>query len=155
MKDKERICDESVDPFYDQIEKGFINSFPDSRIRIHDSHRVLVKQTSLCSVVLELVTNCLEQGAVRVEVDIEPGRVSVEDDISHSQDELEGILANITSARPRSTKGPDPDLGGSGGGGGIFSVRRMLDKHEGCLAYETIDDGRIRAVASWPTESKL
>lgn len=74
----------------------------------------------------------------------------VKDDISHSPEDLENILANIRSERPRTIKPADKDLLFAIGGVGIISVRKDLIKYGGSLSYEITDDVRIRAVANWP-----
>ena len=148
MGDKEVFRDD----LYDQLEEGL--SYSGGDIQIEDSSAVLVHDRSFCPVVTELVNNCLDKDAERVKVSVEWGRIIVEDDVIHTQDELEVILVNVTSERPRTTKEPDPELGYSLGGVGIVSVRSDLARHGGLLSYETTEEGRIRAVATWPVANE-
>ena len=140
------------DGLYGELEEGL--SYSGGEIEIDDPQSILVHDRNFCPVVTELVSNCLNKRATRVTVKIEWGRIVVEDDVIHTPEELEKILANIISGKPKTTKEPDPEAGYPLGGVGIISSRRNLARYEGSLSYEVTEDGRIRAVASWPIASK-
>ena len=135
----------------DQLKEAL--SYSGGEIQIDDSEAVLVHDRNFCPVVTELVNNCLNAGATRVVVTVNKGGIVVEDDVIHTPDELEKILANVRSEKPRTTKRPDPELGFPLGGVGIISVRADLARYEGSLNYEATEDGSIRAKASWHVPS--
>ena len=138
------------DKLYGELEEGL--SYTGGEIQIDDPNAVLVHDNNFCPVVTELVNNCLDKGATVVTVRIEWGRIVVEDDVVHTQKEREAIMANVGREMPRSTKEPDPEAGYPLGGVGIWATRRNLANYGGSLSHEVTEDGRIRAVASWPVE---
>lgn len=147
MNNKEVFRDE----LYGQLEKGL--SCSGGNIQIEDPSAVLVHDRNFCPVVTELVNNCLNKGAERVKVLVEWGRIVVEDDVVHTPNELEAILANVTSERPRTTKEVDLELSYPLGGVGIISIRSDLAKYGGVLNYEVVEGRRIKTIATWPIQS--
>lgn len=137
------------DSLYDELKEGL--AYSGGEIRIDDPQRVLISDINFCPVVTELAKNCLDKGATRVTVTVRWGRIVVEDNVTHTTDELKAILANITKPRPRTTKEPDPEFGHPIGGAGIFSVRKTLAGYDGELCYKVTEDNRIKAIATWPT----
>jgi hypothetical protein len=104
----------------------------------------LLSNNFVCPYVTEMVSNCLNQGATKVRVEITNEGITVSDDVCHPDASI--ILENINSSRPKSEKWKRGELGGAG----ILSTRYSLREFaEGTLTYFADPEGKITAHIVW------
>ena len=120
-------------------------------IVINDSEGVLRSSTALQHVVNELVKNAVEEREGEITVIVKKGEIVVTGDRRH--DDPEAILENLNRSKPQSRKDDKQRMTGfNRGGAGIILCRDILEKtFEGNLSFEATEDGRIKAIATWPT----
>ena len=135
------------------ISKECAKAYPGSKVEVRERRNVL--NENLAPVVTELVSNCLEQGAARVRVNVCSGQIFVNDDVVHRQDQLPQILKRVNRGHTiEETRGISTKQGI--GGVGIWSCRRILKEKLGGgeLAYRATRSGRIIASATWPSKKQ-
>ena len=131
------------------------------KIQVADDCLPMLEKFDLEWVVMELVGNCSEKGPETVTVDmvlksVPSGKVRMEvgDDVVYEPEQLEKILANITTGRAvRMNKGvlrakENADFTGIG----ISSCKKIVEFWGGNMWHESTATGGIRVIAEWDRE---
>jgi len=111
---------------------------------VNDPEVVICEGSLLVAVLSELISNCLEQGANNIIVDIRPGLITVRDDVCHQNPEevLNRVNSHFKDWPDRSTK---EGIGGMG----VVSSREVMEEFSGSLEYRSTRNNRIIAIGKW------
>ncbi len=133
-------------PSAGDIKRQKEEEYPGVKVEINDPSNLIFNRPDLRHPVSELTQNCIDQGAKEIRVEIEPGRLTIEDDVHHS--DAESLARKLNQGKVKSTKPPHPEYGFPLGGCGILASRMIIGEMDGEVTYRA-KNGKIITEARW------